>query len=665
MKNQEDKKNQQIIKTRDDPEPVNLEQGNNESSSEERKGMYLQKLRIWNFRSIGSKDNQQPGLEIDFDPHLNLLIGANDSGKTAIIDAIRYCLGTITYDSIRVDIEDFYQDPQKKVRSNEFKIECTFAGFTYEEAGQFLDWINIDKKSNNIIKELRVWFTATNRNNRIITNLKSGIDDEGQFMDGGARDLLRVTYLKPLRDAENELSPGYHSRLYQILKSHPVFEKKDVNEKHPLEKYFERANKLTLDFFEKITLDEDKELEITGNELGGKKIKDSFQSQTQNFLEKGDKRNPEIKITPAELNAILRKLELLLEENKAGLGTLNLLYIATELINLKREGYWGLRLALIEELEAHLHSQAQLRVLKSLLAEKNSNVQYIFTTHSTQLGSSVPLKYIKLCFCSNVYSLDSSSTALSESDYQFLERFLDATKANLFFAKGVIIVEGDAENILIPTLAELLGRPLYKYGVSIVNVGSTALLRFANIFKRNDGNALPIKVAVVTDLDTKTNENGQAIDEKEILNKKQAKFQKYSSNDGNIKAFISPLKTLEFDIALGNLYQHINKAIQIAKKIKSSNDWITDEEIKNIQLQDFLNEKDINKRASIIYEPLEKNQASKSVTAQWLGKLLNDDKNNVLKLIRKDYDENTGVKYLIEAIEHVTEKLNWEEDAYK
>lgn len=624
--------------------------------------MYLQKLKIWNFRSIGSKDDQKPGLEINFDPHLNLLIGANDSGKTAIIDAIRYCLGTITYDSIRVEIEDFYQDPQTKKRSNEFKIECTFAGFTDEEAGQFLDWIKIDndKNTNQVIKELRVWVTATNKNNRIITNLKAGVDDEGQFMDGSARDLLRVTYLKPLRDAENELTPGYHSRLYQILKSLPVFEKKEVNEQHPLEKYFEKANQLTIEFFKKDKLDKNDDLEIIGGELGGKSIKDSFQSQTKSFLEEGDKRNPEIKITPAELNAILRKLELLLEENKSGLGTMNLLYIATELIHLKREEYLGVRLALIEELEAHLHPQAQLRVLKSLLADENSKIQYILTTHSTQLGSSIPLKYIKLCVNSDVYSLDSSSTALSESDYQFLERFLDATKANLFFAKGVIIVEGDAENILIPTLAELLDRPLYKYGVSIVNVGSTALLRYSNIFKRKDGNALPIRVAVVTDLDTKIDENGQPMEQDDNIDKKRDVIQnKYNSSDGNIKAFVSPLKTLEFDIALGNLYCYIDRAIQIAKKIKSSNDWITEQDIQDIQLQDFSNEKDTHKRASKIYEPLEKNQASKSVTAQWLGKLLNDDKENVLNRIKNDYDEKTGVKYLIEAIEHVTEKLNW------
>ena len=413
-------------------------------------------------------------------------------------------------------------------------------------------------------------------------------------------------------------------------------------------------------------MDKNEELKITGEELGGKNIKESFQSQTQKFLEIADSRNPEIKIAPAELNAILRKLELLLEENKAGLGTLNLLYMATELIHLNREGYLGLRLALIEELEAHLHPQAQLRVLKSLLADENSKVQYIFTTHSTQLGSSVPLEHIKLCFNSNVYSLDNSSTALSKDDYKFLERFLDATKANLFFAKGVMIVEGDAENILIPTLAELLDRSLHKYGVSIVNVGSTALLRYANIFKRKDGNALPIKVAIVTDLDNKIDENGQINTQNGNISKRPEDIQiKFNSIDGNIRAFVSPLKTLEFDIAMGSLYKDINKAIQIAKKIKSNNDWITDDDVKNIQVHDFSNEKDEHKRAKIIYEPLEKNQASKSVTAQWFSKLLNDDKDEALTCIRKDYTEDTGIKYLIEAIEHVTEKINWKEYAYK
>ena len=530
--------------------------------------MYLKKIKIWNFRSFGSKENNEPGLELEFDPKLNLLIGANDSGKTAIVDAIRYCLGTQTFDPIRIEIEDFYQDSQTKNRATELKIDCLFAGFSDEEAGQFLEWIDINKDtSNNVTKGLKVWFTAINKGNRIITNLRAGIDDEGQFLVGDARDLIRVTYLKPLRDAETELSSGYRSRLYQILKSHSIFQKENINEKHTLEKYFEQASKLVLEFFDKEKLEKNDDLGITGNEIGGNVIKKLFIEQTKDFLEILDKREPKINISQTELDAILRKLELLLDENKAGLGTLNLLYMAAELIHLRRENYLGLRLGLIEELEAHLHPQAQLRVLKSLLEERNNNVQFILTTHSTTLGSSIPLKHLKLCINNNVFSLDINSTALGEGDYQFLERFLDATKANLFFAKGVIIVEGDSENILLPTIAEIIERPLQKYGVSIVNVGSRAFLKYSNIFKRKDGSSLPIKVAILTDFDLKINEvDKPTANQDEIQKKKEEKEKYYNSNDGNIKVFISPLKTMEFDIALGNLFNEIHLAIQIAKK---------------------------------------------------------------------------------------------------
>ncbi|HOQ05767.1 MAG TPA: AAA family ATPase [Anaerohalosphaeraceae bacterium] len=639
--------------------------------------MYLKRLRIWNFRSIGSNNNE-PGLDIEFDERINLLIGANDSGKTAIIDAIRYCLGTQTYDPIRIDVEDFYQKPvdqksekekseKEKERANEFKIECTFSGFTPKEAGQFLEWISIDKSNGAFNAELKVWFTAVNKNNRITTYLRAGADEEGLSIEGEPRDLLRVTYLKPLRDAENEFIPGYRSRLYQILRSHPVFEKENVNQKHPLEKYFKQAEDFVISFFEKEQLDSNPKLEITGEEKGGKCIKEVFETQTKIFLESYDNREPKIKIAPVELNAILRKLELILEENKAGLGTLNLLYMAAELIHLKREEHLGLRLALIEELEAHLHPQAQLRVLKSLLAERSSRVQYIFTTHSTILGSSIPLKHLYLCLKDNandhiqvrVFPLNSQSTQLSETDYHFLERFLDATKANLFFAKGILIIEGDAENILLPALAEIIGRPLHKYGVSIVNVGSKALLRYVRIFQQKNGQCISIRTAVITDSDIPVKENGMPENGYNVNKHRQNIAQKYDSGDGRIQAFVSPLKTMEFDIAMGNLYQYMYKAIQIAKKIKSTDDWIADKELRNI-LNQSIEEKNPNKRAKIIYEPLEKNQASKPVAAQWFAKLLMDDKDRVSSLIREDYENNTGIRYLIEAIEHVTEKIKWD-----
>jgi putative ATP-dependent endonuclease of OLD family len=109
-------------------------------------------------------------------------------------------------------------------------------------------------------------------------------------------------------------------------------------------------------------------------------------------------------------------------------------------------------------------------------------------------------------------------TGLEPDDYVFLEKFLDVTKANLFFAKGVLIVEGDGENILLPTIAECLGHPLEDYGVSIVNVGSTAYARFGKIFIRklaeeNDG-WLDIPVACLRDLDLWPEKADNKVDQK-------------------------------------------------------------------------------------------------------------------------------------------------------
>ena len=165
----------------------------------------------------------------------------------------------------------------------------------------------------------------------------------------------------------------------------------------------------------------------------------------------------------------------------------------------------GNKMLLIEEPEAHLHPQRQLRVMKTLqeqAAEKG--IQIIVTTHSPNLASAVDLENIVLIHGNRAFSMAKEKTKLEESDYRFLQRFLDVTKANLFFARGVMIVEGDAENILIPTLAKLMGRGFTENGVSIVNVGGVGLRRYARIFQRMDvkmDGKLRIPVACLTDLD--------------------------------------------------------------------------------------------------------------------------------------------------------------------
>ncbi len=90
--------------------------------------MYLSNIKLWNFRKFGSSDESDyqtnPHLDLNLPKGLNVIIGENDSGKTAIIDAVKLVLKTHSYDYIRVDDKDFYKE------SNRFRIELKFEDLT-------------------------------------------------------------------------------------------------------------------------------------------------------------------------------------------------------------------------------------------------------------------------------------------------------------------------------------------------------------------------------------------------------------------------------------------------------------------------------------------------------------------------------------------------------
>ena len=629
--------------------------------------MYLSELMLWNFRkygvSGGNLDIQLPGLCLQLEPGLNVLIGENDSGKTAIIDAIRYMLGTQSGEWIQYEETDFHG--QGDSRATSFKIECVFRGFTHAEAGPFLEWLGFEEVNGKKEYVLHLRLTGRRRPDRIVTDLRAGPDDIGTPMDGEARTRLRVTYLKPLRDAENELTAGRRSRFAQILRAHPHFQKTIVDgvpQKHELEKHIAEANEKIRDHFKADGDGKASTLLRTLNEY------------LDNFFVEGDDRSACVNIAGSELADILKRLELSLEDNRAGLGTLNLLYIAAELLLLQDDSFPGLHLAMIEELEAHLHPQAQLRLIH-FLTHKGTAGQYLLTTHSTTLGASIALKKLVICRDDKVFPMGPAFTTLEPKNYGFLQRFLDATKANLFFAKGVLLVEGDAENLLMPAIAELIDRPLHRYGVSIVNVGSTAFSHYEKVFIRKDGQSMGVRVAIVTDLDVKPLEahcdcadTANKIAEIEATKSEQLAMRGLKMGDPNVVRFVALNWTLEYEIALSSFRRPFYRAVLLAQKKQNAKTGepkkTKGKEVLGKARTDIASWEDKWNGDTRLYERIAweiydrvmlESGISKAITAQefaaWLYRY------PCKKKLRAAITNEPSLRYLVDAICHVTEPL--------
>ncbi|WP_297909836.1 AAA family ATPase [uncultured Parabacteroides sp.] len=511
--------------------------------------MHLSVLKLWNFRKYSEGPNGEPGLVVNFHEGVNVLIGENDSGKTAIVDAIRYALKTQSGEFIQFDDKDFYQDVNGN-RKEEFKIECVFDGLNEQDSGLFWEWLSWNDDKTRYL--LKVWLYAKRKDNVIMPSFTAGIEGQADRMDSEARELLKVVYFKPLRDALTDMTHGYKSRLAQILGAHELFKtQKDAegnSTKHKLETDYENLKREIENYFK----DGGNGSIITG---------DINKFLKKHFLLNGDPRNAQIKLTGGELTDILRLLDLIMEGNKSGLGTLNLLCIAAEMLLFSNQKK-GLKLAIVEELEAHLHPQYQLRLIDYISSQQN-NEQFILSTHSITLASKIRLENLIILKDKEVYPMSADYTMMNPADYKFLERFLDATKANLFFAKGLIMVEGDAENLLIPAIAELMDRHLHKHGVSIVNVGSTAYKRYVSIFKRKDEKTFDIPIAVISDLDVKALEYYDD-------NSKDRKIPKYWLKDTVLTELKAITEEVDYE-AMANVYRSLTAFEKEVRSNKTEN----------------------------------------------------------------------------------------------
>jgi len=668
--------------------------------------MYLSKLIIENFRCFGEGDNR---FEMTLKPGLTALVGENDSGKTAVIDALRFALGTNDQEWNGLEDSDFNASASSRV----IRIVCKFDNLSSSEQRAFIEYLTFDKDNDNE-PVLYVHWTARDtgevRRGRPYrrTEVLSGEKGDGPQLDVNARDLLRATYLRPLRNAEQALSAGRGSRLAQILRSSKILNDDSdysIDEPSISEPLHVQGHNLSIlgiaMLIDKLLLEQ----------KAIKEAREEINNRLKELALRTDSIASEIKISGSDasddirIRQLLEKLDLTLDgAGKPGLGSNNLLFMAAELLLLAEEDE-GNKLLLIEEPEAHLHAQRQLQAMKFLQEQATNTqdddkngVQIIITTHSPNLASAIDLENIVIIHNRRAYPMSVEQTKLEKSDYRFLQRFLDVTKANLFFARAVVIVEGDAENILLPTLAKLIGRGFTKHGVSIVNVGGIGLRRYARIFQRSDTDVagmLDIPVACITDMDVMPNcapallgrikggdswpeiserrwrAKGDYVDAAELERRRGEIAAKASGQ--KVKTFVSNEWTLEYNLALGpkngegkftaGLAEDVFVAASFAAEDGALNSRRkTPEDVERSAKEEYakLKEGAIAKEecaseeviATKIYAKFFAGRVSKSIAAQYLAEKLQDHVLNG-RLTPKQLRSRLP-KYLVDAIEYVT-----------
>jgi putative ATP-dependent endonuclease of the OLD family len=348
--------------------------------------MFLETIKIEGYKNFGEP------FEVHFAKGLNVLVGENGAGKSAIIDALRLILMEDEYGRTGIRDTDFHHPfTADALPAESFRIIAEFTDLSPMEQVAFLPWTNVEGNA-----KLTLFVTGEETRYGRYRRVLWGGESRASMFESELFDKVNCIYLPPLRDAENRLREGRGSHLARLLRN---LNKKQLGEarqnrtKHPLEVVVQGFN-------ENLATDETQTISAANKMIGG---------QLKEVLGDVFGQDTWMQFSEVNFNRIVEGLRLLffpqvdaggkrdlfrsLQENSLGYN--NLLYVATILAELTISGEDYLRVLLIEEPEAHLHPQLQIRLLKHLEVQaRKAGMQVIVTTHSPVLASSATLDTI-------------------------------------------------------------------------------------------------------------------------------------------------------------------------------------------------------------------------------------------------------------------------------
>lgn len=463
--------------------------------------MYISKVVIDSYRCFGSKT------EIKLKPGVNVFIGENNSGKTTVLNALGFLFDRRGRSQLGID--DFNKNLEPSTRAPKITVTATLSSTgkdTIEDKALVATWLTSieeaweaqliysyhlpEEDEEKFIAEIEknkgsknhFWKTIENFQPKYVSRIYCGNEKDRRRPEPDSLDKFEMRFLKAIRDAESEMFSGTQPLLRKMLQQ-VLDNSKTEEEKIKLTESFQKDATELLDGIKK-RLDTNTLFSLVddvGASEGGSPIVEGKLTET----------------------GLLKALNLAIPHHKTsipltqnGLGYNNLIYIALLLRSMEhsaseKRGRNAVAYSMlaVEEPEAHLHPALQYKLLK-YFTKQDQTRQMFMTTHSTHITAGAGLDPI-ISLSSNssgemvvVYPSEcfqENSSGLTSKKY--VERYLDATKSNMLFSKGVLFVEGIAEQLLIPTLAEYVpGCDLEKQHVTVINVGGSTFKHFLPLF---------------------------------------------------------------------------------------------------------------------------------------------------------------------------------------